>query len=280
MENTTTEIQPKPETKAAPAAAAPSVPEPKPASAPAATTTVAAPAPAEKPQPSGEPKPEAKDIARRAFHEREQKREKKASDELAELRKELAAIKAGKTPEPPAAEPELSPFDDHKKWEEKVAERAEQRALDTIEKRQAEAKAQAEYHQTSEKAANFLLTRSHLKEDRALLEEVLKVVEKDYAHLAATDGGRDPGAAAELAYIRVCQAKGIMPDLDGFKSAGFDATKGAASIGARHSAPAGEKKSWSKREAEKYLMEAAKEPAKFKARSTEIEEAKKEGRIK
>lgn len=238
----------------------------------------AATATTETTQTSGEPDP--KERARQAFVQRDQKREKRASEELAATRRELDALKAQLKEKPkPEAEP-TSFLDDPEKALKEARAGATRDAVEAIKQEQAQAEAKRAYHQTTEKAAEFLLTRSHLKEDKALREEVLKVVEEKYAHLAAEDGARDPRAAARLAYIDVCAAKGITPDMDGFKATGFDATRGANTTGVKPTGAGGDKRTWTKREAEKYLMDSVKNPATYKARSAEMDEAKREGRIK
>lgn len=250
-------------------------PTPAPAAPVAETKTNPAPAAVETKTPEPQ-QPNPKEVARTMFQKRQGEKEKKATERVAELEAQLEQLKAQK-PEPKPEKSEapslLDDPDGYAKW---VQENATKNALSEIERREAEAQNAYAYRQASEKAADFLLTRSHLKEDKALIDEVSKVLEQKYGHIAATD----PQAAAELAYIKVCAAKGVVPDMDGFKSGGFNASGGASSASVRPSAPGAAKREWSKREAEKYLMEAAKDKALFASRSAEIKEARSEGRIK
>ena len=246
-----TEVADKP-AEAAPVAEKAAVEAPKEAPA----TTVA-----EKPQ-TGDKKP-----VEFFIQQREQKREKKSADRIAELEKKLAEFEKAKEPETPA-----SFLDDPDKWAQGVTERAEQRAIEAINRREAE----SHYRQSAETAANWLLTRSHLKQDQALTKEVAKVIEEKYATVAAVD----PNAAARLSYLDVCAAKGISPDMDGFKSQGFDGTSGNATSGVRPSAAASGKRTFSKGEAEKYVFGAKPGTEDYDRRLAEVEEAEKEGRIR
>lgn len=271
MENTTTETKPGTEAGAPTGGAQPAAADTtgKPAGAATATTT-------EKPQTTGETqKPDSKEVARRAFQDRDTRREKKASEELAEARKELERLKAQVATKQPEPEPEPSLIDDPEKWAKNVEERATKNALETIERSQAKAKADTEYRQSAEKAAEFLLTRSHLKEDKALLETVAKVIEEKYADVGVTN----PMAAARLAYIDACAEKGITPDMDGFKSAGFDATKGAASTGIKPSSAGASKRTFAKGEVKKYLSGFTPGTKEWRAANSEVEEAYREGRV-
>lgn len=276
MENTTTAETTKPE--AAVPATATKAPETNPAPA---TATAAAPV-AEKPQTTtGENKPEdLKASARNAFEAKKRiaEKERKQAEELAELRKFKAEYESRAKAEPkPEPEP-VSFLDDPEKW----AEERDNRLLQRWEKQQAEMKAQAEaaaqYRQKSENAANLLLTRSHLKEDKAALADVLKLIETELADVADVN----PGSAAELAYIKWCGSKGIMPDLPGFVSAGFNATKGAASNQVPPSAPGSGPRIFAKGEVKKYLDEVdpGKDFDEFQRRSEEVKKAYAEGRVK
>ena len=236
------------------------------------TPTTAATAAGEKPQistPSTD-KPKAADF----FRQREEKREKKATERVAELEKKIAELEISHAPAESALPPSL--LDDPEKWAQGVEERALKRAESAWAEREARSRGETEYRQASESAANWLLTRSHLKEDAQLTEEVFRVIEEKYASVANVN----PSAAVELAYIRVCQAKGIMPDMDGFKSSGFNGTGGNASSGAKPSAPAAGKRVFARGEGTRYINEATPGTPEYKQRINEIEEAHREGRIR
>jgi hypothetical protein len=261
----------------------PTEPTPAPATAVAENTTPVSTEGEKKVVPAEPqtPSPEDKEKARQAFQARQEKKEKKATERVAELENELKQLRdsAAKPKEPEVkAKPNL--LDDpegHEKW---LLEQAEQRARNGFLEEAKAYEVQAKHYEDGNKAADFLLTRSHLKEDKALQEEVLKTIQEKYGHIGAIDGARDPMGAARLAYIDVCAQKGIVPDLPGFKGGGFNASGGASSIGARPSASGTAKRVWSKAEAEKYLMEAVRNPSDYAARSAEIKEARGEGRIK
>ena len=263
MENTQTETK----TQAAPA-------QPPVTEKPVAAAPVAAPvAVAEKPQTAAPvtEKPGPKDF----FKQRDDRREKKATERVAELEKKLAELESAKTPKEAEPAP-VSFLDNPDEWAKNERERMKTEVFSELERRQSESKVQAEFRQASESAAEWLLTRSHLKEDKAFLNDVAVLVEDKYSHVAAVD----PSAAAELAYIYACKAKGITPDIEGLVSAGMDATKGAASSGVRQSAPATGKRVFARGEGEKYINQAKPGSAEYSARINEVEEAHREGRIK
>jgi hypothetical protein len=251
-------------------------PATEPTPAPANTVAENTPAPVAETK-TPEPQPtNSKEVARTMFQKRQGEKEKKSAERIAELEAKLSQFEAQK-PEPKPAKSEapslLDDPDGYAKW---VQENATKTALSEIERRESEAQSAYAYRQASEKAADFLLTRSHLKEDKSLVDEVSKIISEKYADIGVVN----PSAAARLAYVDLCAAKGIVPDMDGFKSGGFNATGGASSTSVRPSAPGAAKREWSKRDAEKYLMEAAKDKAMFASRSAEIKEARSEGRIK
>ena len=211
-----------------------------------------------------------KELARQAFKSREQKREAKAAERIAELEKQLAELKQAK-PQPQAEVAPPSFLDDPDKWAQNVTERARQEALAVLQQERAE----VAYRQSAENAANWLLTRKHLKEDHSLTVEVARAIESKYAQVAAAD----PNAAARLAYLDVCEAKGISPDMGGFKPGGFDGAKGQTSSGARPSAPAEGKRTFKRGEGQAYIYAAKPGSAEFKRRMAEVDEAEREGRV-
>lgn len=277
MENTTTETQTQTTTAPAPVTDKAQV---TPAPAPVTTDKTAPETVAKTPS---ENKPDPKELARQAFQSREQKREKKASEELAEWKQKYAELETKLNTNKPAApepEAEIDFLDDPKKALEKTEERAMNRTISELERRQKEYEAQVHYRQVSEKAADFLLTRSHLKEDPAFKEDVLKVIAEKYLHLAAEDGARDPQAASRLAYLDVCAAKGIVPDMEGFKhTAPMNASGGKATSGVPLSAPATGKRVFAKGEVKNYLNEVPTGTPEWERRLAETEEAYREGRV-
>lgn len=217
------------------------------------------------------------------FKQRDEKREKKAQEKLADLEKQFAdyraQVEAAKTGQAPAKAEADAPslLDNPDEWAKSVEARAEKRAIEAYEARIREAQSQAAYRQANEQAAGWLLTRKHLKEDRGFLDEVATAIENDHADIA----GVNPEKAARLAYMDVCAKKGVAPDIEGFVAAGgLDATQGAASASVRPSNASGGKKIWTRAEANAYLMAAVTKPGEFKSRESEIDEAKREGRIK
>jgi hypothetical protein len=222
--------------------------------------------------------PDPKEVARKMFRDRDEKREKRASEMLAEANKKLAEYESRlseKAPQEKPAAPSL--LDDSEGWAKQVREDAKREALGAIEEREAVAR----FGQSAEKAEDWLLTRKHLKEDPALIAEVAAVLEAKYVHLASFKGGRDPQAAAELAYLRVCEQKGIQPDMGAFKSSGgMDASRGATSSGVRPSAPAGAKRTFQPGEVKQYLNAVKAGSKEWKQRMSEVDEAYKEGRAK
>lgn len=243
----------------------------------AVTPDVAQPAAAsvatvEKPQ-----APEPKTTLKPAdfFKQREEKREKKATERLTEVEKELADLKANVGKTQPHEEP-LDFLNDPEKALLKSKEDAKNEVFAELDRRQAEAQRQATEQKENETAASWLLTRSHLKEDKELLKTVAGIIEDKYARIASVD----PSGAARLAYMDACAAKGITPDIEGLVSAGFDNTKGTATSGTKLSAPATGKRVFARGEAERYIFEAKPGTPEYRARLSEVEEAQREGRTK
>jgi hypothetical protein len=224
-------------------------------------------------------KADPKAVAREAFQRREEKREKKNADRVAELEREIAALKASKTQ--PEAKPEPTFIDDPDAWIGNEREKLKAEARAEVEAIIAEKEEAYNYQLRAENAGNFILTRSHTKADRAFLDEVLKVTKEKYGHI----GHVDPMAASRLAYEDVCRTKGVMPDVEGFKSPAnsLNASNGASSMGTRPSAPAsgsGGKRMFKPGEGERYINEVAPGTPERRQRIAEVEEAMREGRIK
>lgn len=272
MTETTTETQTQtPEATPAPVAGQ-SASEKAPAQAPAAPV-------AEKVEkPSGqEPQKGPADF----FRQREAKREKKAQERVAELEQELQKLRSEREKAPqPEKEPEpLFSLEDPEGSFKKMREQAAKDAVEAIKREQQEFAAQTKYVQAAEGAEKYLLTRSHLKEDPKAEAEITKLITEKYIHLAAFDGGKDPQAAAELAYLAWCREKGVVPDMDGLPKASMSATGGRASAGVSPTTPGTGKRAFAKGEVKKYLDEVQTGTPEWQRRLEETEEAYREGRV-
>lgn len=270
MENETTETVATPEAKPAPVAGAVAT-ETKPA------PVVAQPGAETKEAPSGNEKPRAET----EFFKREAKREKKAQEENAELRKQLETLKAQfekKPAESVDAEPVFSlddPEGSFRRMREQVRAEATQEALDAIERKQRDEKIQAAYAQATNEATSFLLTRSHLKEDPNAKGEVAEILKQKFMAVADVD----PQAAVELSYLHFCRTKGVMPDFDGLPKTSNNATGGKSSAGVSPTAPSTGKRVFAKGEVKAYLDAVKPGSAEHKSRLAETEQAYKEGRV-
>lgn len=280
MENETTESNTATEEAAPVAAAVPTVEAGTEQSAPETTQ------PEAKAEPQRESAKAQPKHPREYFKERGEKREQKYISEIETLKKQLAEKEAAPKTEPiPSKMPSL--LDDPEGYANWLREDARREARGEFEKREqaylAEQK-KAFYADSATKSGDWLLTRSDVKQDPKLVDEVMGIVAKKYAHLAALDGAGDPGAAMRLAYIDVCATKGIVPDMDGFKGGSLtgtlDATKGAASTQVRPSPASGNKREFRRGEVEKYIMQSKPGTPEFSAKLREIEEAERDGRIK
>lgn len=278
MENETAETKTQPATEPTPAPAPTAVAE-KP-------TTEAAKAPAaetQKPGQSDSPKKPGEFF----FKQREEKREKKATERVAELEKELEAMrskfqteKAAPQSQPAQQQPEVPSFlDDPEKWSAHQKEEAKKAALQAVEEREAEKQRQAAYVQSTDQARSLLLTRSHLKEDPNAASEIAAILEQKYDRLAQYDGGADPMNAAKLAYLEWCQQKGVVPDLDGLPKGAMNMTGGKASSGVPPTAPGTGKRVFAPGEVKKYLNEVQAGTPEWQRRLDETEEAYREGRV-
>lgn len=226
----------------------------------------------EQPKPQEQTKPQTPSDF---FRQREGKREKKATERVAELERELAKSKA--TPAAPSEPEAPSLIDEPEKWAASVIEKAKRETFAALEVRQKEQEADARFVKSAETATDWLRTRSHLKEDANLAKEVFETIKAKYSDI----GGINPEAAARLAYDDVCAAKGIVPDAAGYKPGGLEAQGGTASGGVRQSAPAaGGKRVFQKGTVEAYIFEAKPGTAEYSKRLAEVEEAHREGRIR
>lgn len=168
------------------------------------------------------------------FKLREQRRELRESDAakaraISERNAEIAALKAKLEARDKAAaessrsekksdDPDI--FEDPKAALEKVK-------LDAVElirqEREAEQR-RAALDKAQLEAGEMLLTRSHIKQDETFAREVaMQLHEGGRYHKLANE---DPQAAAELAYLAVCKAKGVVPDFSSKQSAAQSASTG------------------------------------------------------
>lgn len=225
------------------------------------------------------PQTETKTRAKQEFFKREEKREQKLSEQyaqrLAALEAELKAVREGKAQQQTQPEPEPDLLTDPEGWRKRVEEAAAKRAEESYRNAAEKSAAEAAYMQKAEGAEKWLLTRSHLKQDQALEAELAGIIRNDYGHLI----GVDPQAAAELAYIKLCRAKGIAPDMDLPTSTGNQAAKGTTSAGVRPSAPPAGKRIFKKGEGHAYIMAAKPGSEEFERRLAEVTEAEREGRV-
>ena len=206
------------------------------------------------------------------FRQREDKREQKAQAEVAELRRKVAEYEKAAQRQPEPVVP-VSFIDDPDKWGQQVKEDARREAIEAIEQREAVKR----YEQSAGQAVDWLLTRSHIREDVKLAEQVAAVVKERYQHIFQVD----PAVAIEKGYMEVCAAKGISPDMGAFKKDSLNATGGTSTSGARASAAAGGKRTFNRGEGDKYIL-AGGQPGspEYMRRLSEVEEARKDGRIR
>ena len=261
-----------PETPAAPTAENPQPGGAAPAAAtPAPAATQPAPRAAETSQPSPEPKSESAPAEPKAPHTLQERVEffKARKEVKSQLAEENAALKervkilerapAPAKPETPKA-PDL--LEDPDGWARGIEERAEKRALAIFQERE---KAQM---MDSERAAaeQWLLSQSHVREDRNFAEAVSQLLQISKAYGGLLEAAQaDPVAAAELAYGKICKAAGISDNGPGVS---------AASAGVRPSAaPMGGKKKFAPGEGLKYINEANPGTPEYDRRIKEVEEA-------
>jgi len=107
---------------------------------------------------------------------------------------------------------ETSVFDDPKKWEQQVIEKAKAQAkalFDDERKATQEADSRRKRETESQAAVNWLLTRSHLKEDEKLGPEIQNRINA----ILADNPTASPMVIARSAYTQLCEDYGIAPDL-------------------------------------------------------------------
>lgn len=154
------------------------------------------------------------------FKLREQRRELKETvaqkeQALAERDAKLTALQARlealeKAPkeasrsEKASAEPDI--FEDPKGALEKV----KLEAVELIRQERIAEKQRAELDKAQLEAGEMLLTRSHIKQDENFAREVAMQLHEGGKYHKLADS--DPHSAAKLAYLAVCEAKGVAPD--------------------------------------------------------------------
>ncbi len=73
---------------------------------------------------------------------------------------------------------------------------------------------ESRYNSEAGEAENWLLTRSHIKNDPSAMQEIEAMLQGELAHVAS----KHPKAAADAAYLRWCSSKGVAPDLESVNS--------------------------------------------------------------
>jgi hypothetical protein len=241
-----------------------------------ATTTEAA-----KPQ-TGETQPKGKDFYIKLRHQEREAEKKAAADRISELEQKLSQFEGKPTPQPKTPEHPNKPpslLDDPDGYAAWVREDTLRGIKEDQQKREAEANVAKQnelYRQSADESCSWLLSQSHIKQDAALVKEVGALLDGELAQAAFAD----PKAAMELAYIRVCRQKGIDPFATGNPEKNLNATKGAATSGARPSAPVAGKRVFQPGEAKAYLRKFTPGTKEHDAAVAEVDEAYNEGRVK
>jgi len=217
-----------------------------------------------------------KEAIRAAYQKRKEDKAVKQTKEQERIAALEAELKAEREKSQAATQPandDLSILENPQKFraqtveEAKEAVRAElKQAQDDFNRRQA-----------IEKTGDHLLTRSHIKQDKGLVDVVLKFVDSRYAHIAKSD----PEQAMRLAYDDVCRSKGIQNDWHESAPANFNATQGKSSAGVSPSAPGSSSRSTMTAAEAKALI--ASHPVGsdgWRRALAEVEKADREGRVK
>lgn len=178
--------------------------------------------------------------------------------------KELESSKA----EPKSQEDAVSSFlENPEKFLETRDNRVVERVLEAI----GQSKREEQFAKAASDAESYLLTRSHVK-DPEFAKDVQAAFEK-YQHIAQTG---DFKAVARNAYLDVCEARGVIPDL-GYNNKPDTSAKGSAGVAPSASDSFGGPKTWAAGEVKKYL-DGARDIPTLKTRLAEIEKARNEGR--
>lgn len=179
-----------------------------------------------------------------------------------ELRARLAQMESQNTaPTQPETPPDL--LQDPDKWANGVIERAKREALAEIQAREQE----KQKNDSAVSARDWLLSQSHVKEDAEFARLVADNIQEKYMGVASVD----PRAAARLAYLDALEAKGISGIQDDGKSASGVRPSGS---------PVGGKRVFTRSEIQSYVYDAKPGSPEFDRRISEVEEARREGRIR
>lgn len=177
--------------------------------------------------------------------------------------KELESVKA----EPKTQEDAVSSFlENPEKFLEQRDNKVVERVLEAI----GHSKREEAFAKAAADAESYLLTRSHLK-DPEFAKDVQATIEK-YQHIAQTG---DLKAVARNAYLDVCEARGVNPDL-GYNNKPDTSAKGSIGVSPSATNSDGPKR-WAPGEVQKYL-DAAPTVSEMNRRLAEIEKARNEGR--
>ena len=237
------------------AGAAPAVAEKPAAGAPETTPT-------EKPTQAKPEQTPAEKI--QFFAKRKDEEAKKLAAENETLRKELESARQAKESTP--AETEADDFgilEDPKKAVKKMRESVKNEILAELQGREQE----KQHKSAAESARQWLLSQSHINEDPKFADSVVGNIQNKYMDVA----GVNPQAAARLAYEDACRDFGITPGQ----------SDGQSSAGVRPSAPqVGGKRVFSRAEIADYVYGAHPGSTEYSRRVDEVEEARREGRIR
>lgn len=177
--------------------------------------------------------------------------------------KELESSKA----EPKADEDAVTSFlENPEKFLESRDNRVVERVLEAI----GQSKREEQFAKAAAEAESYLLTRSHVK-DPEFARDVQAAFER-YQHIAQTG---DLKAVARNAYLDVCEARGVNPDL-GYNNKPDTSAKGSIGVSPSATNSDGPKR-WAPGEVQKYLDGAPSIDA-LKMRLAELEKARNEGR--
>lgn len=143
-------------------------------------------------------------VRREFFNLREKVRTEK--EEKESIRQELESLKAKLAEaEKSAPKKNVDFYEDPDGFRAALVKQAREEARAELEGVFAQRRVEA----SAVQAENWLLSRNHLQEDSKAGDEVARIIESDYAHVAKTD----PRAAAKSAYLDWCESKGVSPDL-------------------------------------------------------------------
>ena len=217
-------------------------------------------------------KPEAAKAKFEFIKQRQKLKETKLTTEdlgkqLAEAQKRIQELETSKA-EPKTQEDAVSSFlENPDKFLEQRDNKVVERVLEAI----GQSKREDAFAKAAADAESYLLTRSHVK-DPEFAKDVQAAFEK-YQHIAQTG---DLKAVARNAYLDVCEARGVNPDL-GYNNKPDASAKGSIGVSPSATNSDGPKLWGNKGDVERYLNAAPTVEA-LKMRLAEIEKARNEGR--